>query len=323
MLPITLLLTLGSGIGSADHAGHGHGHTDRGDVRHAYCDSEPYINGVLYRGGGLVGDGWDGPGLNATTLFFHIENASGDLGAGQRSAIMLALATWASYVQIDFVEIGAPNFEHSIDFRFATGDHCAVEPDECGDADCPFDGPEGVIAHAGFPPGVNSLCVDPMAETWAGNVHFDDDDHYETDDDGPGFSMTFVAAHEIGHALGLTHNEGGGGPHIMRPSINSSEGMQAPSADDIAFLRSGYAAGFGSVTTLEDSGIWVNGTWNGPENGLPGNPFNSVDEGVEALPPFNDGVTIHVLGGLYPGSVTIDRPCTITSEFSTAFIGLK
>ncbi|MCA9304524.1 MAG: matrixin family metalloprotease [Phycisphaerales bacterium] len=288
-----------------------------------HCETVPYVDGVPYRGGGARGDGWDGPGQGSTTIYFHVENTSADLASGQRSAVLFSLATWASFVQIHFVEIAASNWDRSIDFRFATGDHCAIEPDECGDPDCPFDGPGQVIAHAGFPPGVNSECVDPMEETWAGNVHFDDDEFFETDNAGSGISMTLISAHEIGHALGLTHNEGGGGPHIMRPTFSDTDGMQGPSGDDISFLQSLYASGIGSMTTLEDSGIWVNGTWNGPENGLPGNPFNSIEEGVAGLPPFNDGVTIHVLGGLYAGSLTISEPCTITAEFSTAYIGLE
>lgn len=286
----------------------------------AYCPVEPAAGVAL--GGGMINSGWDGDGQNSTTLYFHIENTSGDLTAlEQRSAYIFALATWASVVQIDFVEIAAPNWNRSIDLRYARGNHCSIESDECGDPDCPFDGAGGVIAHAGFPPGANSMCVNPMSETWAGNVHFDDDDFFEQDNAGPGFSLTFVAAHEIGHALGLTHDAGPNGPHIMRATVSGNDGMQAPSASDIAHLRSGYAAGIGSVVTLEDSGIWVNSAWSGPENGLAGNPFDTVREAIGGLPPGNDGITIHVLGGLYPEAVTISVPCTITSEFGIAYIG--
>ncbi len=286
----------------------------------AYCPTEPAE--WIGRGGGMNGHGWDGEGTNSATIYFHIENTTNDMSAQeQRSAYIFALVTWASYVDIDFVEIAAPNWDQSIDFRYAVGDHCAIEGDECGDPDCPFDGAGGVLAHAGFPPGAPSQCVDPMSETWAGNVHFDDDDMFEQDDAGAGFSLMLIAAHEIGHALGLVHDTGSGGPHIMRPTINTDDGMQAPSSSDIANLRSGYAAGVGSVTKLEDSGIWVNSAWLGPENGTAGNPFDTVAEGVGGLPPGNDGITIHVLGGYYPESLTISTPCTITSEFSTAYIG--
>jgi len=289
-------------------------------IQSFYCPVEPI--GIQFRGGGMINDGWDGPGQGSTTLYFHFENYSDDLAfRDQREACIFALATWASIVQIDFVEIGAPNWNRSIDFRWARGNHCAIESGECGDVDCPFDGEGGVIAHAGFTPGAASQCVSPMLETWAGNVHFDDDDLYERDNAGDGLSLTFVAAHEIGHALGLVHDVGPGGPHIMRTSVNASQGMQAPSASDIAHLQSGYAAGVGSVQKLEDSGIWVNSAFTFAENGLPGNPFNTIQEAIDAMPPQNDGITTHVIGGLYPGSITFDEPCTITAEVNTAFIG--
>ncbi|MBX3322946.1 MAG: matrixin family metalloprotease [Phycisphaeraceae bacterium] len=284
------------------------------------CPVEPA--GPVQRGGGMINDGWDGPGANATTLYWHIENYSNDLPAAQqRDAYIFVLATWASVVQIHFVEIAAPNWNRSIDFRWATGDHCAIEAAECGVAECAFDGPGGTVAHAGFPPGAASVCVNPMSESFAGNVHFDDAELYEQDVGNPGVSLMLVAAHEVGHSLGLIHDEGPGGPHIMRPTVSSADGMQAPSASDIAHLQQGYAAGIGSVTTLEDSGLWVNSAWPGASNGLAGNPFRTVSAAVAALPPQNDGITIHVLGGSYPGSLTIAVPCTITAEFGTARIG--
>lgn len=283
------------------------------------CPTEPPY---VLRGGGMINDGWDGPGQNSTTLLFYVENYSNDLAAAdQRSAYIFALATWASVAQIHFVEIAAPNWNRAIDFRFATGNHCNVEPDECGDPDCAFDGPGNVLAHAGFPPGAASQCVDPMEETWAGNVHFDDAEFYELDNAGPGGSLMLTATHEIGHAIGLTHDTGGGGPHIMRPTISGTDGWQPPSASDTAHLRSGYAAGVGSVTTLEDSGIWVNNAYDFDENGRPGDPFDTIPEAVNALPPGNGGITIHVIGGLYPGPLTVAVPCTITAELNTAFIG--
>ena len=288
-----------------------------------YCPVEAV--GFNARGGGMAGDGWDGPGQGIAVITYHIENTTLDMPViDQRAAVTLALATWASVVQIDFVEIAEPNRNQSIDLRFEFVGHCIIEPDECGDPDCPFDGPGGVIAHAGFPPGVNSECVNPMTETWAGNVHFDNDEEFELDaaNLNPGeISMALVAAHEIGHAIGLTHDTGPGGPHIMAPTISSTAGLFPPSASDIAHVQSGYLAGVGSVTSFEGGGMWVNSAYLGPELGTAGDPIHTVTRAVEALPTQTTGITVHVLGGLYPGPVTIDKPCTITAEFSTAFIG--
>jgi hypothetical protein len=288
------------------------------------CDTNSFL-----RGGGMINNGWDGAGQNATTLYFHFENYSPDISVeSQRNAVFDALSSWASIVQIHFIEIASPNRARSIDILFARLDHCAIESDECGDPDCPFDGPFGTFAHASFPPGGSSTCGPVSMEHRAGNVHFDEDEDWEQDDFfATDLSMTLIAAHEIGHALGLVHDEDiNSGPHIMRPSFNTTDGMQNPSASDAAHLRSGYAAGVGSVTTIEDSGLWVNSAWVGFESGIPGEPFMSVERAIEAIPPssyflFIEPPTIHVQAGIYQETLTVSRPCVITSENGTAFIG--
>ncbi|CAM4352224.1 unnamed protein product [Caretta caretta] len=58
----------------------------------------------------------------------------------------------------------------------------------------PFDGPFSQRAHA-FPPG----------ENFGGDIHFDDDETW-TNDTRIAFNLFTVAAHEIGHALGLDHS---------------------------------------------------------------------------------------------------------------------
>lgn len=276
---------------------------------------------VGQRGVGMLGDGWDGPGQNATTLYFHMDNGSTRLGASQRQTLIDALAAWADVVQIHFVELPVTNHSRSIDFLWATGNHCANEPDECGDDLCLFNGPApGAIAHGFFPPGIDNLCSGVSTESRAGNVHFDDQEAFQTDPDNAGYSLMLAAAHMIGHALGLDENSNPGDHDVMGP-VEWNEPFLQISATDTAQIQQGYAAGVGSVTTLEDSGVWVNSNWTGPELGTPGSPFNSLAEGVAGVPPFGFDVTIHVLGGLYPGPLTISKPCRITSEFGTAYIG--
>lgn len=64
----------------------------------------------------------------------------------------------------------------------------------------PFDGPSGVLAHAFYPPPVNPGCI-------AGDIHFDDAETWVSPSfGGAGIDLCTVAAHEIGHAIGLRHS---------------------------------------------------------------------------------------------------------------------
>ena len=285
------------------------------------CGMAPWGDGASQRGVGMIGNGWDGEGQNSTTIYFRVENASPFLGPSQRQVFLEALSAWAEVVQIHFVELAFSNSARSIDFLWADGDHCDLEPDECGEDLCGFNGMEfGAIAHGFYPPGIDNLCGGPSTESRAGNVHFDEDESFSTNPNNSGYSLKLTAAHMIGHALGLQDNDLMGDHDVMGP-IEWNENFIKISQTDALQIQAGYAAGTGSVTTLESSGIWVNGAWLGPETGMPGCPFDTLQEGVAGLPPHHTGVTIHVLGGLYPGSITISEPCTIMSELGTAFIG--
>jgi len=277
--------------------------------------------------GGMVTDGWDGAGLHATTLYFHIENAS-PIGtqAGQRTAMLTALQTWADLVQVHFIETPIPNRARSIDFRWEDGEHCANEPAECGDSDCVFDGPGGRFYHAAYPPGGDSLCGGIATESQAGNIHFDIEDGF-SEDHGPGFngiSLALTAAHSVGHALGLRHDtvgDPGAYPSIMDNRDMRDRSLWPPSERDILFIQQGYAAGVGSVTTLETLGIWVNSSYAGTELGTPGEPFDTLAEGIAGLPPFAGTITMHMLTGLYPEAAVIDEPCIISADFGPVIIG--
>ncbi len=309
-LPIDTIaaLLLAGAIQAPDHAGPRMG-----------CGMSPWSGGAT-RGIGMVGNGWDGEGQNATTIYFHIEIPH-PLQSAQREQFLDMLQAWANEVQIHFVELPIANATRSIDLLWVEGNHCDLDSAECGQPGCDFsDMPSSFLGHAAYPPGIETICGGVSQESRAGDIHLNLDATIQSNPDNAGYSFKLVAAHMIGHALGLQDNPNPGDHNVMGP-IEWNENFLLISESDSLQLQAGYAAGVGSVTTLESLGIWVNSAWTGSERGTPGSPFDTLHEGVAGLPAHHEGVTIHVQAGLYPGPITITEPCTIMSEFGTAFIG--
>ncbi|XP_066556191.1 uncharacterized protein LOC136747142 [Amia ocellicauda] len=95
----------------------------------------------------------------------------------------------------------------------------------------PFDGPNGVLAHATSPgPGEG------------GDTHFDDDETWTLSSQG--VNLLLVAAHEFGHALGLDHSRDRSA--LMYPTYQyvDTRGYQLPKDD-----RLGVQALYGSRTS--------------------------------------------------------------------------
>lgn len=292
------------------------------------CRVEPMPGVVIFRaksalGGGMTGNGWDGAGQNAATIYWYMENTTPDFAAGQRQALIDAMAAWAGAVQITWREVALDNVFVAVDWAYRTGDHSAFEPAEAGDPDCPFDGAGGVVAHAGFPPGVNQSCGGISAETKSGNVHFDEAETWEQDSEGGAstLSLTLIACHEVGHSIGLTHDTSGGGD-VMRPTFGFADTFVGLTADDIANIQGGYASGSGSVVTLNNSGIWVDGGFAGVERGNNStNPVNTLIEGVNGVPPFTSGIVVHIQAGSYAETMTITDSMVLQAEGGTVTIG--
>ena len=315
-----LLVVLASGAARAEEV------APAGGAPVLRCPNEPGEGAKITRGfgalaGGMTGTGWDGAGQNATTVNWHMRNTTGDVGAAaQRAAYLAALQTWANVVQITFTELPVGGQSRELDLGFTTGSHCGYEAAECGTAACAFDGVNGTLAHAGFPPGVNSICVPNMPETFAGDVHFDDAETWERDTgSNTAVSLQLIASHELGHAIGLTHDTGAG--DIMRPSFSATDSAQAPSASDLANIRAGYANGSGAVITLESLGVWVRSSAAAPELGTFFNPFNTVGEGAIGVPPGSTTVAVHVQAGTYVESVVISQPMFLVAEGGAVRIG--
>ncbi|XP_006887408.1 PREDICTED: stromelysin-1 [Elephantulus edwardii] len=123
------------------------------------------------------------PKWRKTTLTYRIVNYTLDLSRDAiDSAIERALKVWEEVTPLTFSRIYRG--EADIMITFAIREH--------GDF-IPFDGPGQVLAHAYAPgPGIN------------GDAHFDDDELWS--EDTTGTNLFLVAAHELGHSLGLYHS---------------------------------------------------------------------------------------------------------------------
>ncbi|MHA2231106.1 MAG: matrixin family metalloprotease [Candidatus Hodarchaeales archaeon] len=205
-----------------------------------------------------INEGWDGPGQGSASLKYHFVNGTFDM-SGEKGIVEDALYEWAKYAQITWTETTYANQNRSIDIKWATYSH--------GDGK-PFDGPDGVMAHAFSPPPDTS-------ETFAGDLHFDDSEVW--DDYCYYWSPTdlySIALHEAGHSLGLDHSYN---PDAVmytpfNPYIHCYRSLHQ---DDIDGIRSIYASRYPScsitVTSPTSSSNWATGTshtimWNSSGN---------------------------------------------------------
>ncbi|KAM6933941.1 collagenase 3 isoform 2-T2 [Xenentodon cancila] len=143
---------------------------------------------------------------------FRILNYTPDLKkADVDRAIRNALNIWAAVTPLTFKRLYRGNADIMISFGSREhGDHN------------PFDGPDGLLAHA-YPPG----------QDIGGDTHFDEDEHWTKDSSA--YNLFIVAAHELGHALGMSHSTDAGA--LMYPiymyttdyplSKDDIEGIQA------------------------------------------------------------------------------------------------
>ncbi len=183
------------------------------------CVGALTTNGATSQSIPTYGNGWDGPGLGAATVFYFYSNVTSQLNpASAKAEIARAMAQWANVVKVTWAPGVSPTANQTVNILWGTYAH--------GDA-YPFDGPGGVLAHTFYP-------ANPNLEPVAGDMHLDDSESWHIGTNTDLFSVTL---HELGHSLGLGHSDD---PNdVMYPYYKQVTGL---AAGDIAAIQTMYAA---------------------------------------------------------------------------------
>lgn len=145
----------------------------------------------------LIGRQWD---RRIITYFF--QNGTPDIaGNDEQNAIRAALAIWSNSTDLFFLEV-CNQANADISFLFGAGNHGDPVP-ACYPGLGAFDGTNGTLAHNMGGPDPGNNCGNQGAD-----VHFDEDENWTDAIQANGnqpIDLVTVAAHELGHALGLFH----------------------------------------------------------------------------------------------------------------------
>lgn len=181
-----------------------------------------------------IGTTWD---HRIITYFF--QNGTGDLaGDTEHQAIRDGFALWSAQTNLRFLEV-CNAADADIVLLWGSLNH--------GDSG-PFDGAGGVLAHTLGGPPPNGFGAQ------AGDIHFDDGETWTSatrNNNAQPIDLVTVAAHEIGHALGLDHTNISGS--LMLSNYTGSHRFLG--SDDIAGIRSLYGYPFTNVLITGASAV--------------------------------------------------------------------
>lgn len=155
---------------------------------------------------------------STSTITYYFANGTNKLD-NEQELIQQAFGLWAAQTPLTFTETTDEDAANII-VGWASGEH--------GDGD-PFDGPGDVLAHASFPNPYDDRQV---------FLHFDDDERW-VDSNTRNVDLLTVAAHEIGHTLGLAHSSDPNS--LMFPSYDGPRRFLGD--DDIAGIQDLYGVG--------------------------------------------------------------------------------
>uniref|UniRef100_A0A667XMB2 Matrix metallopeptidase 30 n=1 Tax=Myripristis murdjan TaxID=586833 RepID=A0A667XMB2_9TELE len=163
------------------------------------------------------------PRWDKTLITYRITEYTPDLSRSEVDAtIAQAFKLYSDVTPLNFKQINTGTADIMIFFK---------EKGESYHGDfSPFDGPGKVLAHA-FSPG----------EGRGGDTHFDEDEQWSLN--ARGVNLLLVAAHELGHALGLAHSKDR--TALMFPNYQyvNTQGYKLPEDD-----KQGVQAIYGSRT---------------------------------------------------------------------------
>ncbi len=148
--------------------------------------------------------------------YFFVNGTNKISGETERDLIRAAFKLWADETPLSFNE-ATGSAQADILIGWAEGEH--------GDGD-PFDGPGDVLAHASYPNPYNEKQV---------FLHFDDAERW-VNSETQNVDLLTVAAHEIGHNLGLDHSNDPNA--LMFPSYSGPHRFLGN--DDVAGVQSLY-----------------------------------------------------------------------------------